>query len=313
MQDSRSASLFFALANMTRVLVRATRPKQWTKNLTIFLALLFTINEAWEPSDLSDVLSLLGRTTLGFMIFSMLSAAVYLKNDIFDAENDRRHPKKRLRPIASGQLPIGVAGAAAGTLATTGLLAALILEPRFAAVSLAYLTTMVAYTLVLKGLIMLDVFAISAGFVLRVVAGAVVLEVPISPWLYICTGLGALFITLAKRRSELVLAGERASGQREILEWYTVGLLDRLMGVAATSAVLTYSLYTFTASNLPDNHSMIFTIPFVVYGLFRYMYLIHEKNLGENPEEIVTTDVPLISAIVLWLATAATILAVFRG
>ena len=313
MQESRSASLFFALANMTRVLVRATRPKHWTKNFTIYLALLFTINEAWELNDLSNILSLFGKTTLGFVIFSTLSAAVYLINDIFDVENDRRHPKKRFRPIASGQVPIGTAMAAAGALTAAGLFAALLLEPLFGAVSLAYVTTMVAYTLVLKGLILLDVFAISAGFVLRVVAGAVVLEVPISPWLYICTGLGALFIALAKRRSELVLAGEKAGAQREILEWYTVGLLDQLMGVVATSTVLAYSLYTFTASNLPDNHSMMFTIPLVIYGLFRYMYLVYEQNLGENPEEIVITDAPLLSAIVLWLATAATILAVFRG
>ena len=172
---------------------------------------------------------------------------------------------------------------------------------------------MMVYTTALKRLILLDVFAISAGFVLRAVAGAAVLQVPISPWLYICTGLGALFIALAKRRSELVSAGEHAGSQRDTLEWYTPSLLDQLMVVVATSVMLTYSLYSFTAGSLPENHAMMFTIPFVVYGVFRYLYLVHVKNLGESPEDILITDLPLIATIVLWLATAATILVIFRG
>ena len=158
-----------------------------------------------------------------------------------------------------------------------------------------------------------DVFAISAGFVFRAVAGAAVLQVPISPWLYICTGLGALFIALSKRRCELTLAGDAAASRRDTLDWYTQSLLDQLIAVVATSVVLTYGLYTFTAENLPDNHSMMVTIPFVVYAIFRYMYLVHTRHLGENPEDIVLTDVPLMITIVLWLATAAAILVVYRG
>ena len=313
MEQSKAVSRELTWLSVTRVLVQATRPKQWTKNLLIYLPLFFTINEAWNPEDMGDMSSLIGRTTLGFVIFSALSGAIYLANDIFDIQRDRQHPKKRLRPIASGQLAIPVAWVASAILTVIGLSAGFVLEPLFGAMCLAYVGTMVVYTLMLKRLILLDVFAISTGFVLRAVAGAAVLEVPISPWLYICTGMGALFIALAKRRGELALAGDHAGSQRDTLEWYTPGVLDHFMAVVATSALLSYSLYTFTASNLPENHTMMLTIPFVAYGLFRYIYLVYTKGLGETPEEILITDLPLIISIVLWLATAATILVMFRG
>ena len=313
MEHSRNASLLPALMSLARALVLSTRPKQWTKNLLIFLVLFFTVNEAWDPDDLDEILSLASRTILAFVIFSALSGAVYLFNDVFDIERDRRHPRKRFRPIASGHLPIPMAMGAAAILIAGGLGSAFVLEPLFGGVSLAYVATMVVYTLVLKQIILLDVFAISTGFVLRAVAGAAVIQMPISPWLYICTGLGSLFIALAKRRSELVVAKEKAGSLRDTLEWYTIALLDQFMAMVATSVALAYSLYTFTAPNLPENHTMMLTIPFVVYGLFRYMFLVHTRDLGENPEDILITDWPLIITIVLWLATAATILVVFRG
>ena len=312
MEYSGNASLAPLVAHMARSLLRAVRPKQWTKNLLIYLALFFTMNEAWSFDEIGAAFSLFGRSTLAFAIFSALSGAVYLINDIFDAEQDRRHPTKRLRPIASGALPKAIAGAAAAVLIVSGLASGFLLQPEFGATSLAYVGTMLAYTLVLKRMILLDVFAISAGFVLRAVAGAAVLQVPISPWLYICTGLGALLIALAKRRAELAQAGESAGGQRDTLERYTTTLLDQFIAVAATSVVMTYTLYTFTAPNLPANHAMMLTIPFVVHGLFRYMYLVHVKDLGENPEDILVTDLPLIVTIISWLATAATILVVYR-
>ena len=314
MEQSRSTSAGVAIFfDLSWALIRAARPKQWTKNLLVFLALFFTVNEAWDPQALGTVTSLLGRTTLAFVVFSVLSGAIYLVNDLFDIESDRRHPKKRFRPIASGRLPTSVAWAAAAVLGPAAVASAFLLEPPFGVVTLVYAATMVTYTLVLKRLMLLDVFAISAGFVLRVVAGATVLEVPISPWLYICTALGALFIALAKRRSELASMGEHAAGLRDTLEWYTLGLLDQFLVTVATSVVVAYTLYTFTASNLPDNHAMMFTIPFVVYGLLRYMFLVHTKNMGENPEDILITDWPLLVCIVLWLLTAASILVVFRG
>lgn len=313
MEYTGNASLVPLVAQIATGSLRAVRPKQWSKNLLVYMALFFTINEAWSLDELGEFFSLFGRSTLAFVIFCVLSGAVYLINDIFDAEQDRRHPAKRLRPVASGRLPVTIAWLAAAVLAAAGLTSGFLLEAELGATSIVYVGIMVAYTLVLKRLILLDVMAISAGFVLRAVAGAAVLQVPISPWLYVCTGLGALLIALAKRRAELALAGEEAAGQRDTLERYTKGLLDQLIAVVATSVVMTYTLYTFTASNLPENHAMMLTIPFLVYGLFRYMYLVHVRDLGENPEEILLTDLPLIITIISWLATAATILVLYRG
>ena len=312
MDYSRNASLGPTLVGVTGSLLIAVRPKQWTKNLIIYLAFFFTIKEAWDPEEMGDLVSVFSKATVAFVIFSALSGAVYLVNDIVDIERDRRHPKKRLRPIASGRLPIPVAWVAAAALGAAGLTTAFLLEPVFGGVSAAYVGTMIVYTFVLKQVILLDVFAIGAGFVLRAVAGAAVLDVPVSPWLYTCTGLGALFIALAKRRSELAVAGDSAGGQRDTLEWYTPALLDQFIAVVATATLVAYSLYTFTASNLPENHAMLLTIPFVLYGLFRYMYLVHVRNRGEEPEEVLLSDVPLIVSIVLWLGTAASILVLFN-
>lgn len=313
MEYSKSASQALGLISTTRALIVAVRPRQWSKNLIIYMAFFFTVNEAWDFSHAGDTLSLLGRTTLAFLIFSALTGAIYLINDIYDLEKDRLHPKKRMRPIASGRLSIPTARGAAIVLMTVGLASSVLLEPEFGGVSLAYVLSMIAYTVLIKRLILLDVFVISAGFVLRAVAGAVVLDVPISPWLLICTGLGALFLALAKRRSELSTAGENATSQRDSLEVYTVDLLDQFIVIVATSTLIAYSLYTFTASNLPDNHALMLTIPFVVYGLFRYMFLMHKSDAGENPEELLLGDAPLIATIVLWVASAATILALYRG
>jgi 4-hydroxybenzoate polyprenyltransferase len=197
-------------------------------------------------------------------------------------------------------------------LGVPALVLSFVLEPLFGGVALGYLALMLAYSAALKNVILLDVFSISAGFILRAVAGAAALHVPISPWLYTCTGLGALLIALGKRRSELAQAGDGAGNQRDTLERYTVPLLDQLIAVVAPSTLLAYTLYTFTSPNVPDDHTMMLTIPFVVYGLFRYVYLIHNTSMGESPEEILITDVPLIASIFLWLASAATILVVFR-
>ena len=311
MEETKHISIPSGIATL-RALVLSTRPKQWTKNVIIYFAFFFTIQDAWDPQDLNDVGSLFGKTTLAFVLFSIITGAVYLFNDIFDAEKDRHHPKKRSRPLASGQLSIPVAAVAASLLVTTGLALSFLLEPSFGVVSLIYLATMIAYTLLLKRVALLDVMAISAGFVLRAAAGAVVIDVPISPWLYICTGLGALLIALGKRRNELELAGDDAGSQRDALEDYTPRLLDQLIAIVAPSTLVAYILYTFTADNLPTNNAMMLTIPFVIYGLFRYLYLVHRKNLGENPEDILITDLPLILDILLWLATAAAVLLIFK-
>lgn len=312
MEETKHISIPSSIATL-RALVLSTRPKQWTKNVIIYFAFFLTIQDAWDPQDLNDVGFLFGKTTLAFVLFSIITGAVYLFNDIFDAEKDRQHPKKRSRPLASGQLPIPIAAGAASLLVIAGLALSFLLEPYFGVVSLIYLATMVAYTLLLKRLVLLDVMAISAGFVLRAAAGAVVIDVPISPWLYICTALGALLIALGKRRNELELAGDDAGSQRDALEDYSPRLLDQLIAIVAPSTLVAYILYTFTADNLPTNNAMMLTIPFVVYGLFRYLYLVHRKSLGENPEDILITDLPLILDILLWLATAAAVLLIFRG
>ena len=300
-------------SNFSLALIQTMRPKQWTKNLLVFLPLFFTINEAWDLDDVAQGAEFIGRSIAAFLAFSVLSGAIYILNDLTDAERDKAHPRKRFRPIAAGRLPAKLALASAIVLGGVSIGGAFALEPLFGAVATGYAVAMIAYSLALKSVVLLDVFAIGAGFVLRVVAGATALQLPISPWLYLCTGLGALFIALSKRRSELASAGESAPQQRDILEMYTLTFLDQLTAIVATSALISYSLYTFTAPNLPDNHAMMLTIPFVTYGLFRYMYLVHTRNLGENPEDIVTTDIPIMISIVLWLAIGAAILVAFRS
>ena len=289
------------------------RPKQWSKNLLVFMALFFTVDQAWDPTEIETALRLFTRAAAAFLLFCALSGVVYLVNDLMDRDEDARHPKKRRRPIASGALPIPLARVAAVVIGVPTLTLAYLLEPLFGLIVLAYLAAMLLYSFGLKNIVLIDVFIISGGFILRAVAGAVVIDSPISPWLYICTGLGSVFVVLSKRRSELAVAGDHAQKQRGILAAYTIPLLDQLITVAASATLVAYTLYTVASENLPDNHAMLLTVPFVVYGLFRYMYLVRRKDLGETPEDIILTDVPLIVAIVLWLAAAGAVLIAFRG
>jgi 4-hydroxybenzoate polyprenyltransferase len=313
MDESRENAPSRAPVSLSMALLRTMRPKQWTKNLVVFIPLFFTVNEAWRLSDLAAGAELLARSVGAFAIFSAASGAIYIVNDLADVNNDRSHPRKKHRPIASGDLASGPAAVAACAVIIVAVGAAFALEPRLAGVVLGYVLTMVAYSWVLKSIILVDVFAISAGFVLRVVAGAAALGVPISIWLYVCTGLGALFIALSKRRSELAVAGELAAGQRGLLVRYSLTKLDQLIAVAGVSSLVSYTLYTLTASNLPDNNTMMLTIPFVAFGLSRYMYLVRVLDRGENPEEVVITDLPMILTIVLWIMAGASILVAFRA
>ena len=312
MNDSGRASET-NMAGIVTALFVSMRPRQWYKNLIIYLAFFFTIDEAWSlDTDIGAALNMFGVVTLAFLIFSALTGAVYLLNDIMDAESDRQHPRKRHRPIASGHLGIPVAWTAAIVLAVVGLGGAFLVEPAFGAISVVYALANVAYSLLLKHIVLVDVFVISGGMVLRAVAGAAIMQVPISPWLYLCTALAALLLALIKRRSQLATAGEEAASQRPSLSRYTVEALDRLVVITATASLIAYSLYTFTAPNLPDNDAMMLTIPFVAFGLFRYIILSGSADAGENPEDLLMGDVPLIATIVLWLVSAAVILAVFR-
>ena len=293
-----------------RALFSATRPLQWSKNLLVFLPLFFSVNQAWSLDDLDGALPLGLRAAAALVIFIGLSASVYLLNDCVDAQRDRAHPRKRHRPVASGQLPVAVALTSASVLTVVGLVGAFLIQPLFGATCIAYVAIQDAYTVRLKRVVLIDVFCVASGFALRVMAGAAVIEVPVSEWLYICSGLGALFISLSKRRSELSAAGESARQQRDALGAYTLQMLDQMIAVVAASALVTYALYTFIADNLPDNRAMLLTLPFVGFGLLRYIYLVHTRDSGENPEEMLTSDVPLASAVVLWIAVSAVILLV---
>ena len=295
-----------------RALIRSVRPRQWTKSLAVFLPLFFSVNEAWTLDDPQTAFELGARAIGAAIVFCLISGAIYLINDLADRDRDRTHPTKRNRPIASGVISPRLAAAAAIVLALIGLASAFALEPQLGIVVVIYILVQAAYSARLKNVALLDVFSVASGFVLRVLGGAVVIGVPISPWLYICAGLGSLFIALAKRRSELARAGDTAGDQRGILHTYTVGMLDQMIGVVATSSVVSYALYTFTADNLPDNHAMTLTLPFVLYGVFRYIYLVHTRDIAESPEEILIGDTPMIVAVILWLATGATILLLYR-
>ena len=295
-------------------LVRALRPKQWTKNLLLYAGFLFTLNQVWQPLQPSMWQSL-GRASLSFLFFCLLSSGVYLLNDLRDLEQDRAHPKKRHRPLAAGQVSPVVAVITAVVLLGTALAGSYLLRPMFFGVALLYLLMQVAYTLVLKHMVILDTFVIAIGFVMRAVSGALVLYAYISPWLYIVTFLGALFLGLCKRRHELALLGEIAGGaaaHRKNLAEYSLPLLDQMISVVTASTLMAYSLYTFTSPQLPPNHLMMCTIPHVLYGVFRYLYLVYRRGDGGSPEEVLLRDRPLLVAIGLWIATAAAILALGR-
>ena len=281
-----------------RAAVVALRPRQWSKNLLVFAGIVFA-------AKLGDAVRW-GEALAAFGAYCALSSAAYLVNDLRDREHDRVHPVKRERPVARGELSVGAAvglaallGAAA--LAITGWLGwpSLGLAAGFAGLQLAY-------SFGVKHVVLVDVLAIGGLFVIRAAAGAEAVDVRISPWLLLCTALLALFLALAKRRGELVLVGARETPGRPVLEGYSLELVDQLVSVVAASTVIAYSLYTFTAR---DSKALMVTIPFVIFGVFRYLLLVHRDDLGEEPEQVLLTDIPIIVAVGGWVATAAVILA----
>jgi 4-hydroxybenzoate polyprenyltransferase len=278
-------------------MVRALRPKQWTKNAALLIPLLFA------KSIFAEGLAL--RAMLGVGVFSLLASGVYVANDWFDREKDRLHPEKRKRPIAAGHL----SGPAAIVLVVLCWGVAGVggwwIGPSFAAVLVGYLALQVLYTGALKKMVLLDIMAIALGFILRVVAGANAIDVEVSNWLFLCTLLGALFLGFAKRRAELSSL-EDASAHRASLADYTVPLLDQMMSICAACCILGYGLYTVskeTVEHVGSDH-LKFTVPFVVYGVFRYLFLVHKRGAGGAPEQVLLSDAPLLIDIALFLAVA---------
>lgn len=263
------------------------------QNGFVFVALLFD-RKLFDPASVIAV-------TEAFLLLCLMSSAVYLMNDLADVESDRQHPVKKNRPLASGQLDPRLAAVASVLFAGASLVAGYFLSPQLAVILLLYLLSQIAYTFKLKHVVLLDVLTIAAGFILRIAAGVAVIDVQrFSPWLYVFGGFLALFMALGKRRAEITLLGGEAGSHRAILEDYNLDLIDRLQSIVTTSSLVAYSLYTFLADGLPQNHAMMLTIPFVLYGIFRYLYLIHVRNEGGAPEEILLRDRPLQITLVLY-------------
>lgn len=299
---SRRSGLLEQLA----LVARSMRPRQWPKNGAVLLALVFALQLGQPEKAL--------RAVAAALLFCLLSGAVYLVNDLRDAEKDRLHPRKRLRPVASGRLSPALAAASAGALVLVTLVSGFALSTGLGWAMGGYLLLQALYVAVLKHVVILDVLALAMGFVIRAAAGAVVVGVPISPWLYFCALLLALFLALGKRRQEIVAltasdqSADLAQRHRPALEQYSLGLLDQLIQVVTTCLVLAYSLYTFSAEYLPPNHTMMLTVPFVLYGLFRYLYLVHVRGEGGAPEEVLLRDPGIAVCVTLWGAAVVAVL-----
>src|SRR5215216_5895007 len=286
---------------MLKALIKTMRPRQWTKNGFIFFGLIF-------DKQLFMVEPFL-RTIAGFFLFCLVSSAVYLLNDIADVEADRNHPEKKFRPIASSKLPINVALISALLLTFIAIPLGYLLSPIFALILSIYLVINLLYSRWLKHISILDVLIISSGFVLRVGAGVALITVErFSPWLYMITILFSLYIGLGKRRAEMNLLAQDASAHRKVFEGYTIPLLDQYITIVSGMTIVAYSFYTFSAPNLPINHAMMLTIPFVVYGIFRYLQLIQIGHAAGSPDEVALKDRPLQVAVLLW---GLTVIAIF--
>jgi 4-hydroxybenzoate polyprenyltransferase len=288
--------------NMVKYILESARPRQWTKNCFVFAALLFSKNLFNVP--------LLFRAVFAFIIFCLLSGCVYLLNDIVDLTGDKIHPVKSRRPLASGRLGISEAMWVLVILTPLSLGASLYLNVSFFLVALTYVLAQLAYSFFLKHIVILDVFAVTLGFVLRVAAGALAIDVESSSWFLICATLLALFLALSKRRHELVTLELNAPSHRKVLSEYSPDLLDQMMSVVTASTVIAYSLYTMSEETITrvGTRNLIYTVPFVLYGIFRYLYLIHKKGEGGNPEMVLITDKPLMIDILLWVITVAIVL-----
>ncbi len=286
-------------------ILQSARLHQWVKNFFIFAALIFSGHLFF----LKDVLI----TVIGFFIFSLATSAIYIFNDVADIEKDKLHPEKFKRPLPSGNLKISSALIASAILASTAILSGFFLNHNFTIVLIGYIIINIFYSLFIKSLVILDVMTIAAGFVLRIYAGALIINVPVSEWLIICTILLALFLGFSKRRAELVLLENTANTHRSVLGHYSPHFLDQMIGIVTASTVMSYALYTISDETVLKfgTKSLIYTVPFVLYGIFRYLYLVHKKELGGNPTLAIIKDIPLLINLIMWIISA-TIIIYFR-
>jgi 4-hydroxybenzoate polyprenyltransferase len=290
-------------------LLRSLRPHQWTKNLIVFAGLMFGLADTQHAGTI-DVRDAIVRSLIAFVVFCVLSGVVYLINDLRDAEADRRHPTKSRRPIASGALPPRIAMTAAAVLSAIAVTAAFLVAPAFGLVASSYLVLLSLYSATLKHMVILDVLTIAMGFVLRALGGAVAIGFSFSHWLLLLTLLGALFLALSKRRAELVTLAHGATSHRRILAEYSPVLLDQMISVVTASTLLAYAFYTIDPDTVRKfgTDRLVWTIPFPLYGIFRYLYLVHQQSGGGNPSEVLLTDRPILVCVALWGAAVMVIL-----
>ncbi|WP_062836124.1 decaprenyl-phosphate phosphoribosyltransferase [Paenibacillus amylolyticus] len=282
-------------------LVRLLRPKQWTKNLLLFAALLFSFEEIRTETILA--------TLLGFILISLVAGCVYILNDYVDRDRDRQHPVKKFRPMASGQVNPTHALLFGIILLTLSVGTAFVMNPLFGVLCVVYFLLNVSYSFVLKHLVILDMMTIAAGFVLRAIAGGVLIHVPFTPWFLICTMLLSLFLAIGKRRNELTLLEGNTGSHRKVLDNYSITLLDQFNTIVTTATIISYSLFTFTSDR---SIHLMWTIPLVIYGMFRYLYLIHMKNQGGSPDRVLFEDKPILITVTLYVISVVTIFAIFE-
>lgn len=282
--------------------IRLLRPRQWLKNVFVFAGLIFSRQFVNPDSILSSILA--------FIVFSILSSSGYVINDILDYQEDKAHPIKSTRPIAAGKVERGSAGLLAATLLVLSLMGAYLLGSNFLYVCLAYTLLIVSYSIGIKNIVILDVLFVALGYVLRAIAGAVVIRVEISSWLLLCTLLIALFLAISKRRTEIVLLGEGATKHRRILSQYSLGLLNQMIAIVTAACIVAYCLYTLAPETVGKfgTRNLIYTIPFVIYGIFRYLYITFQRVEADIPERVLFSDLPLQLCLIGWIVSCVWIL-----
>ena len=297
----------------TTLLITSMRPTQWPKNIVVFTAFFFSINEGWNFTDSSDVFIKFIQVVIVFLFFCFLSGALYILNDIKDVDFDRNHPLKRFRPIADKQISKNLGIIFSSSIILIVVCISYVMNRDLAYCLLVYSIITLLYSFTLKKIVILDVFIIAVGFVIRVIAGAIILGVPISIWLYLCTGLGALILAFSKRRVELIFGGDQSLEYRSVFKYYSLRMIDYFIWVVSASLVLSYSIYSYSASNLPDNRFMLITIPLAIFGIFRFLFLLRNGKVKVQPEDIFFRDKILLLTIVIWVITSISILYLYRG